>query len=151
MKLSLALCLCVGLVVLAGCGGSSSDAGPENLVPVTGKVMVNGEAVAGITLTFLPDSGTTGTGGFAATSVDGNFIVKHRSGQEGIEPGTYKVVTSLYLTPTGGPVPEGESAMDHNATESLPPKYTAPNTTPFSAQVAEGMAPLSFEITKRKK
>lgn len=134
--------------VLSGCG-ESETAAPEVLVPVTGSVTVDGEPAGGVSLSFVPQSGTSGAGGFAATDDQGQFTVKHRSGEVGIEPGTYKVTMSRMLTPDGNPVPAGESAMDHNATESLPEQYTTADNSPFETEVAQGMEPAAYEVTTK--
>jgi hypothetical protein len=128
-----------------GCSQAPDD-GPEKLVPVSGMVSVDGDAAEGVALSFQPVAGTAGTGGFAATDLTGSFKVVHRSGQEGIEPGSYTVTASRVLTPEGNPVPSGESAMDHNAEETLPAKYLDSETTPFRVEVTDGMAPISLEI-----
>lgn len=139
--LTLAAC-CVGTF---GCSQAPDD-GPEKLVPVSGIVSVDGDAAHGVGLSFQPVAGTPGTGGFAATDITGSFKVVHRSGEDGIEPGSYKVTASRFLTPDGSPVPTGESAMDHDAEETLPQRYLDPEQTPLHVEVTEGMGPLSLEI-----
>ncbi len=62
-------------------------------------------------------------GGYAVTDKDGLFKVKHLSNvnnQEGLEPGTYNIVFSKLTAPGGAPIPEGKTAADVGAVESLP-------------------------------
>lgn len=132
-------------LLLIGCGKPKSEV-PAVLVPVTGTVTVDGAPGPGVNLTFFPQGGTTGTGGGAATDASGAFKVLHRSGTPGIEPGMYIVIASQFLTPSGNPVPTGESAMDHDASERLPARYQDPEHSPIHVTVKEGMEPLNLEI-----
>ena len=144
------ICLFAAVVlagVLSGCG--EAETAPEVLIPLTGSVTVDGQPAGGVSLSFVPQEGTSGAGGFATTDDQGQFTVKHRSGDAGIEPGTYKVTMSRMLTPDGNPVPAGESAMDHNATESLPAQYTSADTSPVQTEVTEGMEPVAYEVTTK--
>lgn len=111
-------------VLLGGCGRSGEQ--PPNLVSVTGKVTLNGEPLAGASISFVPRDQTKGTGGFGATLPDGSYEILHRSSKKGIEPGAYTVLFSKFAMPDGSPIPAGQNATDVGATESLPAELTNP-------------------------
>lgn len=137
--------LLVGL--LSGCGGHSSEV-PEELIPVTGTVKLNGEPKANITVLFNPGKNTTGTGGYGVTDQDGKYTLTHRSNEPGVEPGEYIVTFSMMGLPDGSPIPEGKDAADVGAVQLLPEKYTNPNRE-MNLTVATVKAPevtLDYEI-----
>jgi len=145
LECSLIVAISLVSLGLAGCGGEGVS-GPEKLVPVTGTLKLKGVPLAGATLSLLPIATTKGTGGFAVTDAEGKFVLKHASGQEGVEPGSYVGVVSLMLKPDGKPVPTGESAMDHGAKESIPVKYTSADTTSIRVTIGETAPPLDLDL-----
>lgn len=79
--------LLLGLVVATGC---SKDLGYRKL---TGTVTMDGQPLAGASLTFYPSAGA-GEGGSGLTGADGKYDVTAGSSPEGglgLMPGTYKV------------------------------------------------------------
>ena len=90
MKLSKILAvsfLLLGLVISTGC---TKDLGYRKL---TGTVTMDGQPLAGATLTFYAD-GTGGEGGSGLTGADGKYEVTAGNSPEGglgLKPGTYKV------------------------------------------------------------
>lgn len=84
-------CVCTGSVVFAlivGCGG---DPSAPTLAPATGTVTYKGGALAGATVTFLPDAGPLAIG---ATNLKGEFTLK--SGTfDGCTVGPVKVAISI--------------------------------------------------------
>lgn len=108
----------------SGCGGSAEKA--PQLTPVAGKVTLNGEPLAGASVSFIPRDSTKGTGGFGATLADGSYEMMHRSQAKGVEAGTYVVWFSKFAMPDGSPIPEGKNATDVGAKESLPPELSNP-------------------------
>lgn len=85
--------------VLVGCG----DSGPK-LVPVSGKVTVNGKPLEGAAVSFQPDPSAKEV--FPAEDVsgpDGTYRAKTK-GREGVVPGKYHiVVTKSLLDPSKAP------------------------------------------------
>ena len=80
------------IAVASGCG----DPGPR-LVPVSGKVTLDGVPLAHKTIQFIPETGTPGSGAGATSSADGAYeLIATRGGalvdHKGACPGTYKVV-----------------------------------------------------------
>jgi hypothetical protein len=84
--------LCVAVLgLLSGC-----DSGPE-LVPVTGKVTIDGEPLAYKSLMFFPEEGTPGNGGGGNTQKDGSYeliasIPGSLTDEMGVPAGRYKVI-----------------------------------------------------------
>ena len=82
---------------LAGCGGSSVP----TLAPVSGTIQMAGAPAGGVTVMFTPTGSTKTAGAFGVTGPDGKYELVHRSGERGIEPGTYTVSFSRMALPDG--------------------------------------------------
>lgn len=129
---------------VAGCGPSD---GPSLLVPVTGTVLMENQPADGVGVAFIPTDGTSGTGAAGATDAEGKFMLLHQSGEEGIEPGTYKVVFSRWRMKNGMPIPDGESAADVGAVDTIPPHYSSPDKTLYTETIPEeGKQDLKFQL-----
>lgn len=108
--------------LLTGCGRGK---GPEPaLVPVSGRVEMDGKPLAGATMFFNPLQGTRGTGAYAVTDSAGMYKLTHRSTKLGCEAGNYGVTFSKVTQPDGSPIPSGTRRSDIPTVETLPPKYT---------------------------
>lgn len=95
------LLFAVVLLPLAGCG--------KKLHPVSGVVNLDGKAVAGATVTFTGDDGSTASG---VTDDSGNFTLKGTAG-DGLYAGNYKVAVSKYPKVEGtSPSESGEAGMN---------------------------------------
>jgi hypothetical protein len=72
-----ALLLAMGVLLLSGCEPTAPA-----LVPVKGKLTVNGRSLKGATLVFTPDVAKGGHGpqSFAVTADDGGFTLKTNDG-----------------------------------------------------------------------
>ncbi|MCH9656166.1 MAG: carboxypeptidase-like regulatory domain-containing protein, partial [Planctomycetes bacterium] len=112
--------------MLTGCGGNSVEV-PDELVPVTGTVKLDGKPKANISVIFNPGDQTSGTGGYGVTDSEGKYTLLHRSNKPGIESGEYIVTFSMMGLPDGSPIPEGKDAADVGAVQLLPEKYTNPH------------------------
>ncbi len=79
-------------VLLLGTSGCSRSIDPEipPLVPVKGKLTVNGKPAGGIGIVFVPDGSQRE--GIGLTDASGNFEMKHRGTVPGMEPGEYRIV-----------------------------------------------------------
>ncbi|MBI1348442.1 hypothetical protein GC163_19385 [bacterium] len=144
--------LALGLVQITGCGGSSETI-PE-LVTVTGTVLVNGQPLQGVSLNFVPQDQTKGTGAFGGTMADGSYELMHRSRAKGIEPGTYYVTFSRYAMPDGSPIPEGKNVTDVGARESFPPALVSPEPSRAKHVVtilADKPQTFDFDLEVKKK
>jgi len=142
----------VPVVFIAGCfGGAPKFEG--KLEPVSGKLSVDGSPVAGVVVSFTPArrSNTKGTGASALTDELGQFVLKHRSGQTGIEAGEYKVTFFKYVMPDGSDL-TGSDVMPEEvgAVNLFPPQYADVDKTKETATVPEGGKEFTFDIKIKK-
>ena len=77
--------LLLAVVAVIGCGGGGDDL--PDVVPVSGKVTLNGEPLKGAAVTFIG----SGRPCYGATSDDGTYTIKDLNGREGCPVGKYKV------------------------------------------------------------
>lgn len=138
------------LGMITGCGGNSAEV-PEELIPVSGKVTLDGKPTSHITVLFNPAKNTAGTGGYGVTDGEGKYALVHRSNQPGIEAGEYIVTFSKVGLPDGSPIPEGKNAADVGAIQLLPDKYTNPDRERnlITATVKAPGVTLDYEITSK--
>lgn len=149
----LSMALAVG-VVSTGCSGRGGPA--VTVVPVTGTVTLDGKPLAGAAVAFVPQAGTKGVGAFGTTDADGRYMLGHRSGKAGIEPGTYTVSFSKKGLKDGSTIPPGSMAADVEAVELVPKQYTpafqATNDTPATAAlVGEAGGTFDFKLVSGKR
>src|SRR5262245_19266440 len=117
----------VCLVLLAaGC------AGKEPLVPVRGRVTLDGKPVKEVVVTFTPVGDTKGSGSVGATDADGRFTLTDVRGSAGAYVGEYKV--SLYPARTGTR-PDDPADVVSKGGGNVPAIYIDPNRTPLRATV----------------
>jgi hypothetical protein len=126
-------------VWLIGCNGPGVD-----LADVRGKVTVAGQPMAGITITFTPESGRPATG---VTDASGNFTLSTFSSGDGAVPGKHKVAFAKSATGdlTKGPpmtIPDpsaGGKPMPPTGPETpFNSKYTNPDTSGITVDVLAG-------------
>lgn len=86
--------LVAGLLVVAGCGVS--------LVPVSGKVTLNGEPAAKLQVLFEPKDPSRGAAGMGFTKADGSYEIHYPGSQIGAPTGDYIV----RITPSESDDPE---------------------------------------------
>lgn len=130
------------LVLGQGCGTAT------RLVPVTGKVELDGNPLAGAVIAFIPTGDTLGTGASGRTEADGRYQLQTRQGK-GVMPGTYKVTISRWLRPDGSdPLPD-VPPIESDAREILPPRYSNAEETVLTAVVPENGATIGFPLTLR--
>ncbi|MDB5334926.1 MAG: hypothetical protein JWN70_545 [Planctomycetaceae bacterium] len=137
-----------------GCGGGSV----EKLVPVGGKLVVDGEALDGVIVTFIPEaSQKERRGGAGTTDASGVFTVTDL-GQNlpGLPAGKYTVAYSRPRLPNGAAFPKAEPGKPIDPgivrVESLPAHLTTPNQNLPTSQVEipkEGNTNLELKISKR--
>jgi hypothetical protein len=135
------------LALAVGCGG-----GDPNLLPVGGTITLNGTALSGATVTFIPKDGTPGFGGVGKTDAAGKYtLLGARDNARGVLPGEYRVVISKRLMPDGSEVPANDRTpmMNSPAKESLPDAYSSMTATRQTAKVAAGAGPFDFNVLKK--
>jgi len=148
------LLLLIPVLSLAGCGsGGNVNAKPATLAPVAGSVKVGGKPGQNVIVTLVPSGGTKGLGGYAMADATGNFTIRHQSQQDGVEPGDYYAVFSLYLKPDGTPLPPNTSPFTENAVQAIPAPWNSTATESPRQKVVvskEGRKDLSFDIPLAK-
>ena len=142
-----ALLLTVGL--LSGCGD-----GRPSLVPVSGKVTLNGAPVDGALVGFEPD----GIDGYsrpsiATTDSSGNFVVGTYDKADGMPAGKYKV--SVLKKDVIGKLPENFNSEDTAANVqpvryqwTVPRKYATSIDSGLTVEVtSSGMTPAEIALS----
>lgn len=140
--------LLIALFTNVGCG-RISDAPP--LVPVSGRVLVDGEPIARLSVIFAPDNqkGTTGPASVGTTSTDGGFTLTAPGNRSGAVAGFHRVTVSCPFDPSSGSDPSGQKAAGGGC--SLPAVYADPLLTPLSLEVratTDAAGPLLIEISR---
>jgi len=132
--------LAVVSALLAGCN-KSGDA----LVPVSGRVLVDGKPAAGAAIVFHPVEAGNGTHPVGQTDANGEFRLTTISSGDGAAPGEYRVTLTRYVSAPGKRGVEGEESPARNL---IPDKYARTESTPLSATIRPGgNDPVLIEIT----
>ena len=140
------LLFAAGLLSLSGCEKSLGG----NLVPVTGTVKMDGQPLAGASVTFLGVSGTPGLGGSGIADETGKFEISHFRAGKGLEPGEYKVVINKLVMADGSPIPTGTaSAAELNTKDLVPKRYSDFSATTLLKTVGSDNAPVSLDNESR--
>ncbi len=141
------------IAVLAGCGYRR----PQR-IPTTGTVRLDGKEVSGASLVFIPTGG--GRMAMATSDEQGAFSVSSFGGNDGLPPGTYRiVVTKQALTAKAAKRADrlreqGSVGDDGKATavefeeqdyeNLLPLQYADPESTPLVIDISSGGSPLEI-------
>lgn len=161
MKIQVLIASALALLLSIGCG----PAGPE-LVPVTGKVLLNGQPLAHKNLYFAPEEGTPGAGAGGNSKADGTFELIASVGgavvdMKGAPAGKYRVVVAEPMFPV-----ETEMAVQGQTSEpevavglpqpvkksdkaGIPSIYSNRDTTPLRVEVQPGNGELTIELTSK--
>lgn len=133
--------LAVTALLIAGCGSSAEDSSKERLaamaggrlkdvVPVSGKVLVDGAPTAGVNLHLFPSAG-----GNRITSVktgpDGTYCWSTHTSCDGIEAGSYKIAFDFFKKPK-------RNDNVNMADDQLKGRYSDPMKSEFSLTVTKG-------------
>lgn len=131
----------IATAALVGCTGGDADR--VAVYPVSGVVTMDGDPVAGATVTFSPKAGQPTAVG--RTDAQGKYQLTTYESGDGAAPGEYAVLISKSDV---GPVeeiahgPDFESPAQHRAQQRggsmLPAQYANAADTPLTATVAEG-------------
>lgn len=148
-------CLVSGMLPLLGCGS-----GPDDLNPVTGVVTLDGEPLAGATVSFSPVSEGSGRPAVGTTDEQGVYQLtdmRFTQAGPGAAPGKYHVTISKTSVaeeslpeeddPNYGDLPDPTSTG--TGVESLvPEKYTDRSSSGLTATVESGANEnVDFELT----
>lgn len=123
------LALGVGLLSLVAISGCSQvKAGPiEDLVPVSGQVLLGGEPVEGLSITFMPSgSNSKAHPGTGVTDSEGNFEILNYKNKRGLPSGTYTILCTLWLMPDGTLPPLDTPPITSGAQERVPQIWANP-------------------------
>jgi hypothetical protein len=128
---------CLILVITGGCGG-------QGVVPVEGRVTLNGQPLANATVVLSPSRGTDPGPFTGKTDADGRFALGAADNERGgAAPGEYMLMIATVMT-------------DPNADEMTPPptqKEVVParwrNGTERYTVPAGGTKEANFEMTSR--
>ncbi|HCS49978.1 MAG TPA: hypothetical protein DIW81_00040 [Planctomycetaceae bacterium] len=111
------------IFTLAGCTGATEPKLPE-LIPAMGTVSVDDKPAAGVTVRFVPKTGTPGNGSSAVTDEKGSFVLNYINGAAGIPPGAYDVTFSKFEMPDGSAVSQDIQPESVGAKQVIPNQYT---------------------------
>lgn len=113
------------LVFIAGCG----DAGPT-LVPVTGKVQVNGKILRTGTIAYLPEAGDKSAKEAKSAIRDDGAYSLWTGEKAGAAPGAYRVVVSAMEMTDSTQPPKRLVAQIYAAGDSTPLRKTVAANAP---------------------
>ena len=134
------------LTIAAGCRNSEE----VDQLTVGGTVTLDGQPLKNATVAFKPQGDTKGHGGAGTTDASGRYEVRSPYGKIGLPVGVYKVVISRRLNPDGSEPDPNEKPFLSNAVETLPPRYSHPETTELSRTLTENdKGPIDFAIQSR--
>jgi hypothetical protein len=126
-----------GLFAVAlGCGG-----GDTKMVPVSGKVTVNGKALTSGSVTYKPDKkkgNTFGEEPMGEINAQGEYTLSVR-GKPGAPPGAYKVIVSS----TGATTEDNTKVSAKN---TVNPTYLSADITPLEVEVVKDPAPGRYDL-----
>lgn len=134
--------MCVSVPTVVGCGDSGG-----NLVPVVGKVTVDGQPLTTGTgnVSFRPEKGNANRQEPAgAIEPDGSYRLS-TAGKEGAPPGRYRVlVVDVEPIDPKNPFPYGKRKSHVSY------KYSDPKTTDVVIEVVPSPAPGAYDLKLRK-
>jgi len=136
------------LVCFAGCAGGESSKQLQRS-QVSGFVKLDGAHVEGVTVWFVPRTGTPGNGAVGATDATGMYILEEIGGESGVLPGQYDVVFSKFAMPDGSSPPADVQPESVGAKQVLPAQYTDASTTEIKANVKEPEQMIDFALQSR--
>lgn len=133
-----------GVILLCGC----SRSGPTKVVelPITGKVTLDGQPVAGAMVMFQSTSTLATFAG--VTAEDGTYHLQTSEQRAADFKGPCRVSISKFLKPGGVPLGPEEVPVMVGAAESLPRTSSTLETTTLTADVPEAGGTFDFALKK---
>jgi len=119
-------------------------------VPATGIVTLDGAPLSNVYVTFRPDDGERGNGGFAVTDERGVFEIYYPDTGKGLIPARYKVTVTA--PPAEAKVDDrpvvAPLRMNAKSKQALdyPPIYSSPENTPLRVDVSANSEQLAVEL-----
>jgi len=149
MHRTLSALYAISLLCLSGCGEEANI--PDDMVPVTGTVTLDGKPLAGATVSFVPDGVTKGAGSYGVTSADGKYELQGTQGGAGAAVGYYRVMISKLVMPDGSPIPaDTQSATDVGAKDLLPAIYSSYDVGTLTAEVPAQGGAINFDLKSKR-
>jgi hypothetical protein len=140
----------VSAALIAGC-----DSGPK-LVPVTGKVTLDGKPLDGANIAFAPEPGNAvPIQGLDVTGAEGNYTLM-ANGRRGVPPGKYKVVISKVEAKSGVVIPDEfkkdpmMAKMAGMTKETLPDSVSGVGESQFDREVPPEGGTFDFDVKATK-
>jgi len=138
------------LLIVSGCG--NKDSGQLKLMPVGGTVTLDGKAISGVMLSFVPTGSTRGTGANGCTDRAGKYELTTVRGGKGMPVGEYKVIAVKMVMPNGSDLPRNSEVPPilSAAKQILPPVYSDSAKTVLRATVGEGDNTVDFSLISKR-
>lgn len=143
---SFATIIAASVAFCCGCERAALPLAPVAQIPVTGKVTLDGQPLTGAAVTFTTQSLSAFT---AATKEDGSFQLSTSYGGEQVCKGLCRVTISKIVLPAGVQPEPNVSPWSQGGKESLPAKYSNPESTQLKADVPEQGGQFDFPLTSR--
>ncbi len=137
------ICLCVLVLLVAGCGDNGGR------VPVTGLVTFDGKPLEDGNIVFSGEQGAAGVGKI----VNGSFTMSETGEETGVLPGSYSVLISSWFEELGAVQPNGSFSPGK---PRIPLYYRDPKKSGLTVEVKQGEKnyftfELSSDVGKEKK
>jgi hypothetical protein len=136
MKLSIGCylgLLLAAVVLVSGCGGAERI----GTVPAKGKILFNGQPLAGASIRFYPEKGPAASG---FSNDAGEFVMETNGDNPGVLPGTHQVT----IEKIGPPDPKDEYAPRERL---IPEKYATIQTSGLTVTVPnEGKTDIVIDL-----
>ena len=132
----------ISVLLLSGCSGTKVP----GLAAVQGRVTLDGEPLAGATITFArQDAG--GRSASAVTTESGEYRLQYLPGYSGATPGEYNVsIRKTVVTETGEKDVMGFPKQD---IREVVPRFYASGDGRLTASVSESNEPINFELVSK--
>ena len=132
-------------LLTVGCG----DSGPP-VVPVSGKVTLDGKPLSGASVTFVPAGEAAGTfGGSATTDGEGAYTLLNTKGAKGVSPGDYRVTVSKAELKNPA-LAESGGISESDLKQVVPLPYTKADATPLKFSVDASGKAIDIPIVSKK-
>jgi hypothetical protein len=123
----------------SGCGKR------DDLVPVRGRVILDGQPVRKYSVSFIPTGKTLGNGALAGTDSDGRFTLIDVRGKPGIRVGEYKVSFYPFSDSKEGDPVDVVAPIKRGP---IPTIFIDGNRTPLRATIPDEGATVEILLTK---
>jgi hypothetical protein len=142
------------MLLLTACFLSGSGcSGGDKVVAVTGKVTHNGNPVAGMIVSFVPQAATESGVSTGTTDENGQYqLTVFKTGQRGAVVGAHKIWVSIPRKPPAGVEKDKKKDSPRTLDAAMPPdtaeilrKYGKLETTPLTVEV-KGDQPLDLKL-----